>query len=185
MESLSSKYEVNELINSKIIKTDEIEELLDKWLPKKPSKILKLYDTDIDSVCSGAFHKKCDNKGETIVLVQTDLMRFGGYTSQSWNYKLGSYISDKEAFIFSLNKKKKYPVIIPEQAIYSHITYGPTFGPGHDFYLSSFCTTNQESYCCGTLFPVEDKYALNNGTKNFRVVRYEVYQLVYKDIINK
>ena len=51
--------EINDLNDSKIINKGEIQMLLD-WLPKLPTKIVKLYDTSIDIPNVGTFHQKCD-----------------------------------------------------------------------------------------------------------------------------
>ena len=34
--------------------------------------------------CAGDFHKHCDNKGPTVVLVKANDCIFGGYTDQNW-----------------------------------------------------------------------------------------------------
>ena len=56
------------------------------------------------------FHQKCDNKGPTITIVK-DVRGyvFGGYTSINWKSE-GGYASDSKAFLFSVNKKLKFPV---------------------------------------------------------------------------
>ena len=86
---------------------------------------------------------------------------------------------DVNAFIFSLDTKKKYPINIPEQAIYSHIDCGPTFGRNYDIHICNYCTQNNGSYTEGKIYPLEEKYILNKGTKNFLVKKYEVYQIIY------
>ena len=99
--------ESNQLNKSKIINKDEIQMLID-WLPKLPKQIVKLYDTSKDNPNVGTFHQKCDKKGETLVLIKNDVRsRFGGYTSKSWDWTIMNYVTDPDAFIFSLNMKKK------------------------------------------------------------------------------
>ena len=177
---MNETMDVNQLNESGIINKDEIKNLIEVWLPKKPKKIYKLYDTAEDAPNVGSFHQKCDNKGETIVLIKTDNnCRFGGYTSKSWDWHVNNYILDENAFIFSLDTKKKYPINIPEQAIYSHIDYGPTFGRNHDIHICNYCTQNNGSFTEGKIYPLEEKYILNKGTKNFLVKKYEVYQIIY------
>ena len=102
----TANLEVNQLYESNIIQKNEIP-LMIGWLPKHPLKIIKLYDTQIDTHNAGAFHQKCDDKGTTIVLVKTSSnIRFGGYTSKSWGSSSGAYVGDTSAFLFSLDSKK-------------------------------------------------------------------------------
>ena len=174
----NNKNEINQLYESNIILRNEID-LLKNWLPKEPTKIIKLYDSYKDSHNAGSFHRKCDNKGNTIVLVKTDSdFRFGGYTEKSWGSSTGDYICDTSAFIFSFNTKKKYLVDTPKYAIYCHFQYGPTFGNGHDIHISNYAPQNQNSYSTGMAYPLEEINILNGGNKNF-TANYEVYQIIY------
>ena len=51
---------------------------------------------------SFAFHQKCDGQGPTISLYENDKGNiFGGYSSISWASE-GSYVSDKNSFLFTL-----------------------------------------------------------------------------------
>ena len=175
------KIETNQLYESDIITKEEIP-LLIGWLPKHPSKIIKLYDTKIDTHNAGAFHSKCGDKGPTIVLVKSDSnCRFGGYTSISWGASSGAYIRDESAFLFSFDNKKKYNVNTPNYAVYCHHQYGPTFGDGHDMHLSNYAPQNTSSYNIGCAYPLETKNELNKGSQNFTPKSYEVYQITYPE----
>ena len=175
------KIEINQLYESDIITKEEIP-LLIGWLPKHPSKIIKLYDTKIDTHNAGAFHSKCDDKGPTVVLVKSDSnCRFGGYTSISWGASSGAYIWDESAFLFSFDNKKKYNANTPNYAVYCHHQYGPTFGSGHDMHLSNYAPQNTSSYNIGCAYPLETKNELNKGSQNFTPKSYEVYQITYPE----
>ena len=60
------------------------------------------------------FHKNCDNKGPTLVVIQSTKFDkiFGGFTESKWNNG-NSYIADikKTGFVFSLTHKTKHPLI--------------------------------------------------------------------------
>ena len=65
------------------------------------------------------------------------------------------YKYDSKAFLFSLvNKPGWAPVKLPQtgkygssrMSLYFHPSYGPTFGGGHDIYLSSFASFGTSSY---------------------------------------
>ena len=88
-------------------------------------------------------------------------------------------ISDSNNFIFSLDKKKKYKIKNPENAIQTYGIYF-TFGGGPDIYISNKCCSND--YNCvensGT-YNTTESYELNFGKRNFVVSSYEVYQIDY------
>ena len=70
-------------------------------------------------------------------------------SSGGWQY-------DSKAFLFSLvNKPGWAPVKLPQtgkysssraHSIYCGSNYGPTFGNGFDIYISSYASTNSNSY---------------------------------------
>ena len=156
--------------------------LLIGWLPKRPPKILKLYDTEKDTHNVGAFHEKCDDKEPTIVLIKScQGCRFGGYTSKKWGSSSSAYVGDSTAFLFSFDTNKKYPVNTPDYAIYCHHQYGPTFGGGHDIHIANYGPQNNSNYINGCAYPLESQYALNKGIKNFTAKNYEVYQIIYPE----
>jgi len=139
-----------------------------------------LYQASKDGDSSTAFHFACDDKGETIVIVETtNGAVFGGYTDQSWA-GTGSYAFSTTSFIFQL---RPYLITYPiksgfeKNAIYRKSTHGPSFGGGHDFYLSSDCMSNTASYTKGGhSYAIGSTYQLTNGFKNFEVNDYVVLQ---------
>lgn len=72
----------------------------------------------------------CDDKGPTIVLIQTEKGRkFGGYAHVSWSKNSpGIYKKDASSFLFSLDKRLIFPVKNPEKAINCDYYKGPSFG---------------------------------------------------------
>ena len=75
------------------------------------SKIIKfklLFRATKDGDDNDKFHKKCDNKGKTILIIKTkDNYIFGGFTSDNWN-ECDGHKKTENTFIFSLNKNKIY-----------------------------------------------------------------------------
>lgn len=59
-----------------------------------------------------SFSSKVNFKGATVTIVYSALgRRFGGYTSKSWTCEgITGYISDGAAFLFSFDKKMKFPI---------------------------------------------------------------------------
>ena len=71
------------------------------------------------------FHELCDNQGPTLAMFSTKENKIGGlFTLLSWDNSSGSK-SDKETFIFDLNKKAKYNKVNNGQSIYCNSNYGP------------------------------------------------------------
>lgn len=59
------------------------------WLPHGATCSL-LFRASVDSYTVESFHRYCDNKGPTLVLIKCREYIFGGYTSKSWHG--GTYI---------------------------------------------------------------------------------------------
>ena len=57
---------------------------LQKWLEKK-CKWNLCYRASRDGWRTQDFHRHCDNKGPTVVLVKANDCTFGGYTDQNWD----------------------------------------------------------------------------------------------------
>ena len=99
------EFRKDELENSLIIKKDEID-LIKNFIGKQP-KFKLLYRASIDGDTKKDFDKKCLNKQPTIALIKNKLgNRFGGYTTQNWNYDKEYDKKDLLSFIFSLDRKK-------------------------------------------------------------------------------
>jgi TLD len=64
-----------------------------------------LYRASRDGNTAAAFHKKCDNKGATIVVIKITNSNqiVGGYNPLDWNGD--GYKSTKDSFIFSFTNK--------------------------------------------------------------------------------
>ena len=182
---LEESYKKENIINneffmeSNIIKGDE-KNLILNWLEFKPKKINLLLNSNRDGDSKEAFHRLCDGKAPTLGIIETtEGYRFGGFTTKTWNggENENKCISDSKAFIFSLDTKKKYKVIIQEKAI----------GVGNGWLL--FFGYNQNSIVtydkgCSKYSNYIDSGAYNfdtknenGGKKNFTIKSYEVYEL--------
>ncbi|KAJ5074632.1 pep-cterm sorting domain-containing protein [Anaeramoeba ignava] len=91
------------------------------------------------------FHKKCDNQGKTLVLIQTtENFIFGGFTQVGWKNNMGNnFIKDEKAFLFTLENPsnqgmKKFG--IKKEEVAHAIRYvdksGPAFGYGRDLLIN-------------------------------------------------
>ena len=125
----------NKKINSIILENEEydmIKSAIETRMKKKIKEIKKIYQAKIDGSDPKIFHQKCDNIVNTLIFIQSaGNKRFGGFTSEKWN-SIENWKNDKNAFIFSLDKKMIYPYKNDGRAIYCKDDYGPCFGFGFD-----------------------------------------------------
>ncbi|EGG20238.1 hypothetical protein DFA_07360 [Cavenderia fasciculata] len=126
-------------------------EVINNWIGTSKVRDL-IYKGTRDGFLASKFHSLCDGKGETITLIKSsDGNVFGGYNSQSWNSD-GEYYGDNKCFIFTIINKQgllptKYlPKHVAKHLVFGHAGYGPSFGSGHDIYISDQCNNNQSSY---------------------------------------
>ena len=75
------------------------------------------------------FHKKCDNKGQTIIICKSKEEKFGGYTNINWECPNMYRAENKDGpFIFSITKNKKYDYSDKSKhSIFLHKDHGPDF----------------------------------------------------------
>ena len=146
------------------------------------AKIVRLYKASSNGFEASVFHSFCDNKGPTLTLIKTNAGHtFGGFTTISWDSS-NTYKNDTQSFLFSVDKQTKYPIVNAyTNAIYCHQSYGPTFGNGHNIYVSDNSNSNTTSY-------VRSAYAYNmpagangnhsiltDGNADFQTTEVEVY----------
>ena len=183
---LNENNKKNELkgFENTIIKNNEEANKILKWIcPNGERKVKLLYKATPEENTNDDFHRKCDNKGATVVILETTKgRRFGGYNSLNWSSHEG-WKNDKEAFLFSLDNDKKYDVI-PEASykIYAGKGHGPWFGNGGNIGLArdkNFFIGNEthsenfDSKCYSTTVDFE-----LSGGKTFNISKLEVYQII-------
>ena len=92
-----------------------------------------------------------------------------------------TYVKDELAFIFSLNKKKKYSIKVDSCAICGDANHF-AFGGGHDFCIWDQCTTNNNSkdYSGKShTYNTSENYELTGGKNYFYVLECEVYHIEF------
>jgi hypothetical protein len=145
-----------------------------------------LYRASINGDSAVVFHERCDRKGPTITLIQTtDDFVFGGYSQTDWDSfddpSGWKYKKCKEAFIFSLNLKKKYPSKGEGREIFCNKLVGPTFGYGHDISVAYHCLNDESSCNSGISFTDMSKVnEFNGGKQKFIAKEVEVYSVQIK-----
>ena len=66
-----------------MIKNETHQSALQSWLPPNATCSL-LFRASTDGNTPADFHRCCDNKGPTLVVIKSGEYIFGGYTSKSW-----------------------------------------------------------------------------------------------------
>ena len=83
--------------NSEILTNNEHRDLLLGWLPsqnteKRRRRLRLLFRASRDGFLASTFHSKCDNKGPTVTIVQSEENIFGGFTEESWSSKYSNIL---------------------------------------------------------------------------------------------
>jgi hypothetical protein len=110
---------------------------------KAPAKMELLMRVTRDGFKNDVFHKLCDGKGATLVVIKGDKGGvFGGFTSVAWHTRF-AYSADPQAFLFALRGPhaqagkplKLLPTAKPEHAVMGSsgrgMVFGTSSGPGN------------------------------------------------------
>ncbi|CAF0961162.1 unnamed protein product [Rotaria sordida] len=147
-----------------------------------------IYKASCNGFDTNAFNSRCNHQGPTMTIIQSkNNYLFGGYTAIPWTSDNYSYRNDATAFLFTLTNPHNIPptkyIINPNKtqyAVYHRHDYGPTFGSGHDIFLTNASNSNILNY---TEFPGSylDTTGKGNatftGARNFTVCDIEVFKL--------
>ncbi|PKK70108.1 BTB-domain-containing protein [Rhizophagus irregularis] len=136
-----------------------------------------LYRASRDGNTAADFHKKCDNKGATIVIAKvTDSEQIvGGYNPLFWNEKCNTNKSTNDSFIFTLTDRTNFQTAKVSysngdpNSIQNYSVHGPVFG-ATDLYEN-----NGSNWCSKSdsiSYPKIDEMPIGK----FYVDDYEVFQ---------
>ncbi|XP_044166069.1 uncharacterized protein LOC114973285 isoform X2 [Acropora millepora] len=146
------------------------------------SRFVRCWRAKTDGWAASTFHSNCDGKGPTVTIIQVSSYIFGGYTDMSWsNPSSCVYSSSSKSFIYSLYNINGFsPVKVQiksgsqSNAIYRCSRYGPTFGGGHDIYISNNAASNRNSYTyCGYTYPLPPGYSSSYTSCRFYAGSYK------------
>ena len=171
---------------SHIVSSSDIN-MISNWIkPNSTFTYTLLYRASKNGDSSRKFHNLCDYISPTVTFVETtEGWKFGGYTDKCWESEIhtsdDNYKASPNAFLFSLNLKKKYISEYDNAEMFCSQVRGPTFGYGHDLSISDKCFThasNCNSPC--TFSGMEKKNEFNGGKHTFIVKELEVYLVQVK-----
>ena len=179
--STKAIYENDTIIKNNIITDQSDLEIVYKWIsPNKKIVSRLLYQATKDGDKADTFHKLCDGISPTLTLIKTDKgKRFGGYTESKWEpSQVTIWKKDEYAFIFSIDKRKKYKTTNPDRSICCNANDGPCFGYGCDIGIRDNFLTNEKNFnSTPSTYKTTKKYELNDGEKYFKISELEVYHL--------
>ena len=155
-------------------------------------KFTLLYKASRDGFGTKDFHSKCDGHENTLTILkaQESSFIFGAYTSDAWDSS-GEFKSDPNAFLFSLtnndNRPCKLKIENPNQHRYAifcgSLMDGPSFGIGHDLFISNDANSNTFSYSNVGLTYLHPEYKSNEarsflaGSQYFQLSEIEIYKI--------
>ena len=169
-------------------KKNEFLKKIQEWTKFK--KIELIYRGTRDGSTSVDFHNKCDNQGETIILIKNEKGNiFGGYASIPWSSD-ESFHSAPESFLFTLtNIYNTAPTFFPSKNDKHELNhkneYGPRFGERDDLgiyrdflekggYSDFPCSYDDVLEKGNSIFTGE----FNNGEKDFKILEVEVFRII-------
>ena len=124
------------------------------------------------------FHRCCDNKGETLLLFETDKnYKFGAYTPLNWVTSESGEVddpNDNKTFLFSLNQMKKFTKIQGKNfnTARSQKECGPLLGSA-DLGIKKDMRTGWSS---NNTFLTNRE--LTNGERDFNVKEIEIFKIL-------
>ena len=141
--------------------------------------VYKAFRKSRDGSTTDDFHNKCDNKGNTITIIETTKgYIFGGYTELQWD-KSNKFKKDKSTFIFSLNNKTKYLPRNNNDSIYCSQCYGSVFGCDQADIAWGYKSLDKgQCYKDESSTFLSDRI-LTNGEEYWDTKEVEVFKIIY------
>jgi len=185
---------INYFKDSLIIKDKNDSKMIKNWIDSNRDIYFQLlYRATRDGDSFNNFHSKCNDAPNISLIKLENGMIIGGYTTIPWKSEDKAYISDKEAFIFSVNSKEKYNLkkeLNGNYAVYHNTSnYCCCYGYyGDDLAVKEKFLNKNVSYCCGngeyksydtTNFKMVGKD--EKGIVKFTISELEIYKVILKD----
>ena len=150
---------------------------------KKIKIFKKLYCASEDGEEANIFHKNCDGKMNTLILIKTpDERRFGGFTHESWE-KVKNY--EPNTFVFSLDLLKIYPRKEEGYSIKYYKNTGPIFGGDNEIDIQDKCLSTKSCSVKNesknfNFYGIKNPLCNYNDNVKTEIIDYEVYQVVFE-----
>ena len=144
-----------------------------------------IYQATRDGDSISNFYDKCNGISHVLLILITDkALIFGGYTDLAFiSHSSGSSVyNDNNAFVFSMDKQKIYPVKIGGDAIRCCYCCCPQFYQNTIYLNNNFLKGNNSQTCTskeGNYIGFNSDYELNDGIQSFKVSELEVFQITF------
>lgn len=173
------------------------EQLMAAWLNEGPISLSSVYSKQANSSAAD-FHASVDNTGRTIFVAEVTnkagaSFLIGGYNPRAWQ-STGGYVltdadQDRSAFLFNLTTRAVHrqmlrgvgTELVGAYQTLNDGTCGPTFGWGHDFFISGDLKSGYSllySYADGALGNLNTSIvdgSLYRGMDDLKIGALEVY----------
>ncbi len=148
-------------------------EIINKWIdPKKNLKFNLLFTKTKNGNSVEDFHKFCDDKGKTVIIIETiQGIKFGAFMNESWSSQ-EEWKKNYQDFVFQLNLNKKFNAF-EGHTMFCHANF-ILIGDGNG--EISFENTLNAGTCNEDNFNSEG--VLNFENKYFITKEIEVYQVI-------
>ena len=169
--------------NSSILINKEDKLMLYNWLLELGDiKSIELcYKASINGDSKTSIENKLKNKKHNIYLIKTNKGRiFGAYTQVELNGN-NVYKKDDKAFLFSINNKSKYKILIPDKAIRFDNDYCFKIGNtdnGDGIYSSGDFLTKSSYEGNTKIYDIPGNYPLS-GESKFRIAELEIFNISF------
>ena len=154
-------------------------------LKNKKISFKLIYQATRDGDSISDFYNKCNGITHVLLILMTDkALIFGGYTDLAFiSHTSGStQYKDNNAFVFSMDKQKIYPVKTGGKAIRCCYCCCPQFSINTIYLYGNFLKNNRSFTCTakeGSYIGFNSDYELNDGISNFKVSELEVFQITF------
>jgi len=155
--------------------------LVISWLENRKFTAELLFRKSRDGSLPKDFHNKCDNKGNTIIFIETTKgYKCGGYTELQWESSYYKYKKNhKTTFLFSFNHKEKYTNRIDKDSICCDSNCCPWFGSNYPEIILRDSLNNGRSWDDSNNNTFLTGRKLTNGEEYWEVKELEAYKIVY------
>lgn len=179
----NTNFDLLSFCNASSLFKDQDKLFISSFLANEFSSAKLLFDSMVHEICNYDFHERCDHQGPTLIVAESGEFLAGGFNDQDWKSVGNPRPSDK-AFLFSLNKKKVYPIKKSkvDTPVFFRSNSGPTFGQQlFDLQISVYCCSTSGVSLLGNCYGNKENDDLGKelfGSESFTVSRYQVYQLI-------
>ena len=173
---------------SKIICKEKYKKYLYNWLTMKGGHILEIkliFQSSVDGDDYDIFFEKCRGEGPFLSVIKSNKKIFGGFSKgKLTDEKETIKIKDEKAFVYSLNKLKKYDVLKSDIAVsFYHKDFLLMYGNNNDRYglriHNNFLNEKNYENFDNKSYDTPEKYCFT-GKNDFSIEELEIYLIIFE-----